>query len=1544
MTVKLRPLRQSRTQLRSTRAGARMLVHPKGLQENALSDFIRWCPTEPGYTVVAVEVPPKTAPEALEDVLEDLAACPGVLRLIPSRLGSDSTLEFGNWLAQRLGRTVVAHQGTVMIVPGGGLYVPPGEQDVGWLRFDPGTAPVPHSRRFPRPSWDCEPFAEPRELGPYATLEPLPAGAWIRPAVETPDVLAFRRWLIGSVAVDPLLPRVVLGYPGSPMPTIAAVAEFWRSLPVALQPGVRFAGFGGTDEGMTPYGQQLADALDAPVVLGNGVQLAGPSPAGGNEMRTVLRHGVMSWSPFVGDLGYLPVRSTGGVPTDPVAIGHRAPIAGLQEREPGVYEYSHDAVLEVTQSGLWMRSPVLPDDSFHVRTEHPDPAHVMVVFDASTNADTHRMQLLATEMVERLEPRVRSVARILASTATGAARRIQVDASLAVLDTQSQTPAAPDPSSLDVSSLDASSLSASGPDVSSLSASGPDVSNPDAENLNASIPDVTALAANPEQHPGPLVIPGADPEDMAAGMATLHVPIATLLASLRADAQSGSHPGRPPAGSALVSEGMPNWPEEPVPPAVALYALSWPAQSDADVTDVKEAEADLVSRTVAEVRREQAARAVAVGEPAQTLPPAVEDEDRVEVEDEIAMVADAVTTDPAPPARPALVSDSDSAIPADPAAVPEIAAADAPRTVSAPEPADTPLMTAAPAVVDEPRIAPTPPPTNAPTPPPADAPPARFTPSPADAAPVQPAPDLVDAPPTRFTPSPADIALAQPAPGPVDAPPAQFTSSPADVAPVQPAPSPVETPRVEFRPSPADVVPVRPAPSPVETPRVESTSDPVDAAPVQPVSGPVDAALVQPAPVLVDAPPAQFTPSPADVAPVQPTPSPVDAAPVQPAPAAAPAAQFTVARRRPRKGRAIPAASAAERGTDAEPQDTNVVDASPRIPDAPKTAAPAADAPTTPAPTVPLQTAASPIPAEFVPNAVPAAVQPEPPTPAPAPVSAPVAQTPTAPQAPTTAPAPTVPPVQIPAPVAQVVAAPQAPTAPPAPQPDVEPEKPTPPAPQPVEELDQPTPLARQPVEEPDQPTSPVRQPVEEPDEPIQYGSFQLVSSSADLSFGAPSAPAAPAPEKPRPVVPPAPAAWTAPPAPAPTGPVTPPPAPPIGNAPTAPVPPSPQNQAPVAPALRPMQPQPQPLRMQPAQPQPLQMQPAQPPAPAPPSVPAPAATPAAAPGPAPAPAPTAPVQPQPQPQFIENAPSVPAAQPVTSAAASAKRRPAARPVKSTIRVQPVPTAQCSVLPRDGGLAKERDWLRRNLSKQYDATASSVARILSEYPGLRAGSSASDTEVLTDLVALRLYLTGKIGGLDEAVRAAKVGPHVPLARCVAAGLRRLPSYRGPLRTRAPLSDEQVRWYGARSLVTEWSFLPAIASAGLELPGTAEILIWSMSARRTGLLDPSRLDQVVFPPGTSFKVLSVGDGDGGPEIRLRELTRTEIAADGTVQSMPALDEFAVAALEEAGKAWRQEDPVERLPADRKDWFASAPGLLAPAASAGAAGPARKGQNA
>jgi hypothetical protein len=911
--------------------------------------------------VVAVHASPSTSSKAFEDVIDDLAACPGVLCLIPARKSGDAITGVGGWLSRRLGRPVIAPEGRATPVPGG-LYVPPGA-GAGWLRFDADGDCVPHSRRFPRPSWDCPPLSEPRTLVEGCALDPLPAGGWIRAAVDSPDVVAFRRWLIGSVAPHPLLPRVVLGYPGSPLPPIAAVVQFVRSLPAGLQPGVRLAGFGGSDEGLASFGQALADALDAPVALGDGVQMSRASSQGGFEVRTVLRAGMMAWSPFVSDLGYLPTRSTGGVAARPAALGHRAPIAGLPELEPGVYEYSHDAVLEVTQSGLWMRPPIAPSDGAAVRAVQADVTHAKVVYAADTDATALRMSSLASEMVERLEPQLRAAVRIVAST--------EIDVSTEVHN---------------------------GSPMSTEGGTSPALWDAEADDAGISVPAALSYARSADA-----------PRALTARVA----PVA-----------EGSEPSQ--ARSAA-----------PVPPAVALYVSS-PSSAGA-----------------------------------------------VGTEQQVGLLGRMVTTE--------------TDVPTMSAWRPPVLAAAIDAHFAAPDPAVGPESTAA-----------------------------------------------VDS-----------VAFAKV--------------------------------------------------------RVAS-----EAAAVEDLTAVGDTTVQDPA---------------------------------QPA-------------------TSVPAARTASQAT-AEPED------------------------------------------------------------------------------------------------------------------------------------------------------------------PIRYVAFPLTSSDADLSLDLARVPADPAPEA---------------------------------------------EPAPVTPA--------------PASAQEL-----------PPSAFGGAA--------------------------ISGAPLV--------------RADRHRSMTPGLRVQPVPTAATSVDPRERDLERERAWLRRNFGKHYDAATSSVARILSENPGLRRGGSASDSDVLSDLVAVRLYLTNVVQGLDDAVRDAKTGPHVSLARCVASGLRRLPSYRGPLWTRAQLTDEQVRWYGGLSKLTEWSFLPALASASLYLPGSADFLIWSTTARRAELIDPSLPGLAVFLPGTSFKVLSVGEGSDGPEVRLRELTPAEAAPDKSLRSMQALDEFAAAALEEVVERRRQGDPRQQLPEDRRNRFAAAPGLLADPAVAGVLRWAQEGGN-
>ncbi|MGW6911551.1 hypothetical protein [Streptomyces sp. NPDC054940] len=334
----------------------------------------------------------------------------------------------------------------------------------------------------------------------------------------------------------------------------------------------------------------------------------------------------------------------------------------------------------------------------------------------------------------------------------------------------------------------------------------------------------------------------------------------------------------------------------------------------------------------------------------------------------------------------------------------------------------------------------------------------------------------------------------------------------------------------------------------------------------------------------------------------------------------------------------------------------------------------------------------------------------------------------------------------------------------------------------------------------------------------------------------------------------------------------------------------------------------------------------------------------AAAPRPAPQPAATS--APTPPPAATSTSARTPTPPPGPAAAPAPSGTPAATPAarpkaqRPAIRMQPVPAPDACAVPPERGIEQERTWLRRTLKEQYDSAANHVARVLSESPGLRGGSKQSAEDVVTDLVAVRLYLSGGTDRIDSAVRGATVGPHVPLARCVASGLRRLPSYRGATLLRTTLSEAEWQWYGKRRLVTEWAFCSALTSAHPEMAGDVDVLIWSMTARRTALLDPTVPDRVLYLPGTSFKVLGVRDEERRV-LLLRELTGPEIGADGSVdiRRLP-LDDLAMAGLEQAGTEWRDAKPAVRLPATALGSLRNPPGLIVTGRGAGTA-PPRKG---
>ncbi|WP_406077944.1 hypothetical protein [Micromonospora sp. NBC_00858] len=297
--------------------------------------------------------------------------------------------------------------------------------------------------------------------------------------------------------------------------------------------------------------------------------------------------------------------------------------------------------------------------------------------------------------------------------------------------------------------------------------------------------------------------------------------------------------------------------------------------------------------------------------------------------------------------------------------------------------------------------------------------------------------------------------------------------------------------------------------------------------------------------------------------------------------------------------------------------------------------------------------------------------------------------------------------------------------------------------------------------------------------------------------------------------------------------------------------------------------------------------------------------------------------------QAVTEAPLPPPAS-VPPPAARSQTADGARGEKS-VRIQPVPTSGASALLPKRALDEERGWLRRTLSREFDAMASSVMRIMSEHPGLQGGSLAAD-DVLADSVAVRLYLSRRGEGVDAGLRSGKNGPHVPLARCAVSGLSRLPSIRGTTVYRMSPGEPEWELYANRRLVTAWSFVNALSGPCSDQEGDTDVLIWSMTGRRTGLLEPENeervTDRVVFLPGTSFKILETRRPSGTERgaILLREIGTNEIDDSGRVDSnRVSLDELAVTSLGRSVERWAGAEERRRIGPASGARFTVLPGL-------------------
>ena len=216
----------------------------------------------------------------------------------------------------------------------------------------------------------------------------------------------------------------------------------------------------------------------------------------------------------------------------------------------------------------------------------------------------------------------------------------------------------------------------------------------------------------------------------------------------------------------------------------------------------------------------------------------------------------------------------------------------------------------------------------------------------------------------------------------------------------------------------------------------------------------------------------------------------------------------------------------------------------------------------------------------------------------------------------------------------------------------------------------------------------------------------------------------------------------------------------------------------------------------------------------------------------------------------------------------------------------------------------ERAAFRDAAAGSWEGHAAAVSRVLTRMPALRGHELEA---ARTDLVAAHAYLTADEGPLHhrELTRDLRAGEGrlLPYAGCLASALRRLPSYRG-VALRGGDADGPEPPVGA--LLQDPAPVSALAGTS-DVPAGAGVryAIWSVTGRKVRQLldrpggDPESYEEIVFVPGTGFRVLAVRTVPAGPSVvLLRELPGNATAYMDGSEELSGLDLKALAHLEEA----------------------------------------------
>ncbi|TDC54875.1 hypothetical protein E1258_23335 [Micromonospora sp. KC207] len=341
------------------------------------------------------------------------------IRLVVCGASADTGAIAAQWLCDRLRRPVVTPHGRTVRAVAGTLFADTAAGS-GWVRYRPGRTPVWESQRYPAPAWDAA-AARFRPTSAVGAVEPIPGGVWIRDTRDPAVVSGRWQWLTAALPCQPEAMTVVLGCPGTPPLAIDDVARFWRELDPDGRRHARFVQYGPVQlPAGGVLGQQLADVLESPVVCFGGIPVGRPDRA---HMHTVTPDGRLGWQVLVRELCFTPRTTPGAAAKLPRILSHHAPALLGEPVGPLAHRYAADAVVEIVQSGLWIRADDTPRNAGRIRAHPADPTRHALIVDDTVPSRVPRFRELAEDLAARLDPATRARSTLHLASAVAAGRR-----------------------------------------------------------------------------------------------------------------------------------------------------------------------------------------------------------------------------------------------------------------------------------------------------------------------------------------------------------------------------------------------------------------------------------------------------------------------------------------------------------------------------------------------------------------------------------------------------------------------------------------------------------------------------------------------------------------------------------------------------------------------------------------------------------------------------------------------------------------------------------------------------------------------------------------------------------------------------------------------------------------------------------------------------------------------------------------------------------------------------------------------------------------